>query len=352
ERFVELPHPAPISLVTAYVQATAECSPTYRAERVSSICKLAIEAKLDASGAFSTGSSGIAVANSHGVFAYETRTGTDLKVVMTGEDSSGFAQRTSMDVTSVDGEAAGREAIDRAIRGRGPMDPEPGQYTVVLEEYAVAEMLDYLSYVAFGGLAFVEERSLFADHLGERLFGENVTIVDDARARDTLARSFDAEGVSSQAVTIVDAGVARGVVHDSYSGALAGTGSTGHALPAPNTFGAFAGHLRLSPGNADRSSMASGIERGLWVTRFHYVNIADPKRAILTGMTRDGTFLIEHGECTRPVRNLRFTQSVPEALSSVRAIASQTKSVESFLGADVVPAVVIDGFTFSSATVG
>jgi len=351
ERFVSLPSPAPITPTGTYVDATAECSPTYRAERVAAICRLSIESNLDASGAFSTGSSTIAIANSHGVFGYERRTGSDLKIVMTGEDSSGFAERTSMNVDSIDAEAAGREAIDRAIRGRNPIDPEPGQYTVVLEEYAVAEMLDYLSYVAFGGLAYIEERSVFAGRMGERLFGENVTIVDDPRAVDTLARSFDAEGVPSQAVTIVADGVARAVVHDSYSGALAGTGSTGHGLPAPNTFGAFAGHLRLQPGTADRDSLARGIDRGLWVTRFHYVNIADPKRAILTGMTRDGTFLIENGQCTRPVRNLRFTQGVPEALSSVRTIASQTKTIESFLGADVVPAVVIDGFTFTSATV-
>jgi PmbA protein len=352
ERFHSLPSPSPIKPTDAYLSATAECTPTYRAERVAAICKLSIEADLDASGAFSTGSTAIAIANSHGIFGYERRTGSDLKIVMTGEDSSGWAERTAMDVSSIDTEAAGREAIDRAVRGRNPIDPEPGQYTVVLEEYAVAEMLDYLSYVAFSGLAFVEERSLFAGRLGDRLFGENITIVDDPRAVDTLARSFDGEGVPSQSVTIVDAGVARGVVHDSYSGALVGTGSTGHGLFAPNTFGAFAGHLRLKAGNADRSTLASGIGRGLWVTRFHYVNIADPKRAILTGMTRDGTFLIENGELTRPVRNLRFTQGVPEALSNVRSIASETRTVESFAGADVVPAVVIDGFTFTSATVG
>jgi PmbA protein len=352
ERFHSLPSPSPITPAIAYVGATADCSPTYRAERVAAICKLAIDANLAASGAFSTGSSAIAIANSLGLFAFERRTGSDLKIVMTGADSSGWAESTAMDVTAIDAEAAGREAIDRAIRGGNPIAPEPGQYTVVLEEYAVAEMLDYLSYVAFGGLAFIEERSLFAGRLGERLFGENITIIDDPRAGDTLARSFDGEGVPSQAVTIVDSGIARAVVHDSYSAALAGTESTGHGLPAPNTFGAFAGHLRLAPGNADRDRLVQGIDRGLWVTRFHYVNIADPKRAILTGMTRDGTFLIENGECTRPVRNLRFTQGVPEALSSVRAIASETKTIESFLGADVVPAVVIDGFTFTSATVG
>jgi predicted Zn-dependent protease len=352
ERFVSLPASALIQPVSTFVQATAECSPVYRAERVAEICRLSVDAKLDGSGAFSTGVSSVAIANSRGVFAFETRTVSNLKIVMTGEDSSGYAERSSMDVTSMDTEAAGREAIDRALRSRRPIDLEPGRYTVVLEEYAVGEMLDYLSYVAFSGLAFVEERSLFAGRLCEQIFGSNVTIIDDPRAVDGLAMSFDFEGVPTRPVTIVEAGVARAVVHDSYSGALTGTGSTGHGLPAPNTFGPFAGHLRLSPGQVDRATLASGIERGIWVTRFHYVNVADPKRAILTGMTRDGTFLIEQGECTRPVRNLRFTQSIPEALSSVRAIASETRTVESFFGTDVVPAIVVDGFSFTSATVG
>lgn len=352
ERFTSLPRPASIVPATTYAQATADCSPTYRAERVATICKLAIEAQLDASGAFSTGSNTVAIANSQGVFAYEHRSSADLKIVMTGSDSSGFAERTTMDVTTIDAESAGQEAIDRAVRGRNPMDLEPGTYTVVLEEYAVAELLDYLSYVAFSGLAYAEDRSLFAGRLGEQIFGTNVTIVDDPRAADTIAMSFDFEGVPTQPVTIVDRGIARAVVHDSYSAALAGAQSTGHGLPAPNTFGPFAGHLRLAPGTVDRDTLAQGIDRGLWVTRFHYVNIADPKRAILTGMTRDGTFLIEHGQVTRPVRNLRFTQSVPEALNQVRAVASSTRTIESFFGADVVPAVCIDGFTFTSATVG
>jgi PmbA protein len=352
ERYAGLPAPQTISPVQAFVAETAECTPAFRAAQVAAICKMSLVDGLDASGAFSTGVTGVAIGNSNGLFAYEQRTHSDLLTVMTGESSSGYAQRTSMNVAEIDGEAAGREAIDRAVRGRNPIDIEPGTYTVVLEEYAVAEMLDYLSYVAFSGLAFAEKRSLFADHLGEQLFGANITLIDDPRSPASLASSFDYEGVPTRAVTVIDHGVAAAVVHDSMSAALAGSQSTGHGLPAPNTFGPLAGHLILSPGDRDRASLAQGIERGLWITRFHYVNVADPKRAVLTGMTRDGTFLIEHGELTKPVRNLRFTQSVPDALRCVSALSSQTKTIESWVGANVVPALAIDQFTFTSATVG
>lgn len=352
ERFQGLPGPRPIVPVPGFVEATSQCTPAYRAQQVSSICRLAIDQQLDASGAFSTGAYAVAVASSAGVFAYETRSGADLKIVILGDDTSGYAERTAMDVRTIDAESAAREAIDRAERGRSPADLEPGVYPVVLEEYAVSTLLDYLSYVAFGGLAFIEGRSLFAGHLGEQLFGTNVTIIDDPRSPATLPMSFDYEGQPTQSVTIVDRGVARAVVHDSYSAALAGTVSTGHALPAPNTFGPFAGHLHLVPGVTPRAELLDGIDRGIWVTRFHYVNVADPKRAILTGMTRDGTFLIERGQLTRPVRNLRFTQSVPEALSAVRAIGRETRTIESWLGADVVPALALEAFNFTSATVG
>lgn len=352
ERYPGLPTPQAITLVNTYVTATAECSPAYRAAQVAAICKLSLVDGLIASGAFSTGVSGVGIGNSNGLFAYEQRTHSDLLTVMTGETSSGYAQCTSMNVAEIDGEAAGREAIDRALRGKNPIDVEPGTYAVVLEEYAVAEMLDYLSYVAFSGLAFAEHRSLFADHLGEQLFGANITLIDDSRSPTSLAASFDFEGVPTQRVTLIERGIASAVVHDSMSAVMVGAQSTGHGLPAPNTFGPLAGHLHLTPGDRDRTTLAQGIDWGLWVTRFHYVNVADAKRAVLTGMTRDGTFLIERGELTKPVRNLRFTQSVPDALRCVSAIGSQTRTIESWVGANVVPALAIDQFTFTSATVG
>ena len=109
-------------------------------------------------------------------------------------------------------------------------------------------------------------------------------------------------------------------------------------------------NLFLAPGDADEKALLAGIERGLWITRFHYVNVVHPTQTILTGMTRDGTFLIENGRITRPVRNLRFTQSVLEALSHVEAIGRERRMLRTQVGGTCVPALRIAGFNFTSVT--
>ena len=141
------------------------------------------------------------------------------------------------------------------------------------------------------------------------------------------------------------------MVHDAATAGRAGTVSTGHALPAPNTYGPYAWNLFMAPGNASRDDLLAGIELGVWVTRFHYVNAVHPKKAVLTGMTKDGTFLIEKGQVTRPILNLRFTQAIPEAFSAVEAISAETKLVPGdFFGASRVPALRIGRFTFTGIT--
>ncbi|HEX6138984.1 MAG TPA: metallopeptidase TldD-related protein, partial [Candidatus Limnocylindria bacterium] len=143
-------------------------------------------------------------------------------------------------------------------------------------------------------------------------------------------------------------------VHDSATAARAGVPSTGHALPAPNTFGPLTWNLFMAPGSSSKATMLAGMERGIWVTRFHYVNIVHPRRAVLTGMTKDGTFLVENGRIVRPIRNLRFTQAIPEAFSAISAISSETRLVGAeYSGINArVPALRIDRFAFTGATAG
>jgi predicted Zn-dependent protease len=185
---------------------------------------------------------------------------------------------------------------------------------------------------------------------GERLVGENVSLWDDGLDPRGVPMAFDFEGVPKQRVDFFDHGVARSVVYDSFTAGREGKQSTGHALPAPNTWGPMPLNLFLAAGDADPAGLLRGIERGLWVTRFHYVNVVHPTRAILTGMTRDGTFLIENGELTRPVHNLRFTQSALDALSSVEAIGRDAVMLQDEVGGTCVPALRIGSFAFSSAT--
>ena len=126
--------------------------------------------------------------------------------------------------------------------------------------------------------------------------------------------------------------------------------STGHGLPAPNPYGPFPLNMVMAPGTATREDLIGGLDRGLLVTRFHYTNPVHPKLAIVTGMTRDGTFLVEGGRIVGPVRNLRFTQSYLDALAGTVAVGRDRRTLRGFLGGVVVPAVRIDGWTFTGAT--
>jgi len=348
--FRSLPGPAPIPTVESFFPETASCPPEERARRVGTICRLARERGLRASGALSTGWSELGVANSLGVRAYFPFTRAELNTVIMGESGSGHATAVAADLKDLDEEAIGREAIEKALRSTNPIELPPGEYEVVLEEYAVATMLNYMAYLGFSAMALQEGRSFM--RLGERIVGPEVTIWDDGLDPSGLPLPFDFEGVPKQRVDLIVQGVAQAVVYDSYTaGREEGRSSTGHALPAPNTFGPLPLNLFMAPGSTPRQELGRSIERGLWVTRFHYVNPVHPKQAILTGMTRDGTFLIENGEITRPVKDLRFTQSALEALSEVVAISRETRLVSGFLGGIRVPALHLRRFRFTGATI-
>ena len=353
--FQSLPEPLPAEPVEAYVGATADCSPEERAGAVSTICTMSREKELEAAGAFSTGAEELLVANSLGgdLSAYHCGTAANLLTVIMSDTGSGHAAATAADVRELDAEAVGKEAVQKAIRSRNPVAIEPGAYTVILEEEAVADMLTYLAYMGLGALAVQEERSFMNGHFGEQITGENITIWDDGHDPRGLMFSFDFEGVPKQRVTFIEKGIARAVAYDSFTaGREEGQVSTGHSLPAPNTFGPFPVNLFMAPGGATKEEMLASTERGIWVTRFHYTNILHPVKTILTGMTRDGTFLIEDGEITQPVKNLRFTQSVLEAFARAEMLGSELKLIMAHWNGFglCVPPMKIRDFEFTGAT--
>jgi predicted Zn-dependent protease len=273
-----------------------------------------------------------------------------LTVMMDGNGASGYAQATGTDVRAIDATAVGEEAADKALRSRDAQDLEPGSYPVILEEYAVATILEYLSWMGFSALALEEGRSFM--ELGRQVMGTNASIWDDGLDPSGLPTAIDFEGVPKRRVNLIVDGVAQAVVHDTATAQRAGVRSTGHGLPAPNAFGPMAWNLFMAPGSSSKEAMLGGIERGVWVTRLHYVNIVHAKRGILTGMTKDGTFLIEDGRITRPIRNLRFSQSIPDAFSAIDAIGEETRLVAAeYSGITArVPALRIAAFGFTGAT--
>jgi predicted Zn-dependent protease len=345
-----LPEPTPIRELTAgWSESTAAATPEQRAAGVGAVIAAADAAGVRAFGSFSTGAEHLAVANSHGIRALQRRTNAQLlTVAMAGDSGSGYAEQASVDVTAIDAEAIGREAAEKAHSTANPVAVEPGDWSVVLEEYAVVDLLSMLAYMGFSALAVQEERS-FAEP-GKVIGSELVTIVDDATEPGAMPMAFDYEGVAKQKVVLVERGVCRDVVYDAQTGARGGHPSTGHGLPAPNSYGPFPLNMVMSAGSTSRGALVGEMERGLLVTRFHYTNPVHPKLAIVTGMTRDGTFLVEGGKIVGPVRNLRFTQSYLAALAGVVAVGRERRTVRGDFGGVLVPAVRIDGWTFTGAT--
>jgi predicted Zn-dependent protease len=351
DEFVSLPEPAgPIpDLPAAFAAGTAEATPELRAEGVRAVIAAADEAGVTAYGSFATTTEAIAVANSLGIRASAERTTSQLITVSMGPDGgTGYAEAAAVDATSIDPAALGREAADKARATAHAVSIEPGDYPVVLEEYAVVDLLDMLGYLGFSALAVQEGRS-FAEP-GRRVGSELVDIWDDGADPDGLPMAFDYEGVPKQRVSLIEHGICRDVVYDSQTAARAGVRSTGHGLPAPNSYGPFPLNMVLGTGSASRGELIGGLERGLLVTRFHYTNPVHPKLAIVTGMTRDGTFLVEGGRIVGPVKNLRFTQSYLDALAGVEAIGSERRCLRGFLGGVVTPAIRIASWTFTGGT--
>jgi len=319
--FCSLPEPEPIGEIDSYIGATAESTPKERALGAKEILDRSERTGLEAAGAFSTEAQEIMIANSLGVRAYHRGTVASVMSVVMGKTGSGYAAEASIDVRELNPAKVGEIAVDKALRSADPTDIEPGEYTVILEEEAVADMVF-------------------------------ITIWDDGLDPRGIPLPFDFEGVPKQKVVLIENGIAKAVVYDTFTAKREGKSSTGHSLPAPNTFGPIPVNLFMAPGTATKEEMVAATERGIWVTRFHYTNPVHPVKTILTGMTRDGTFLIENGKITRPLKNLRFTQSILDAFANADMLTSELKMVKSDWGsmATCAPAARIHGFTFTGTT--
>jgi PmbA protein len=328
-------------------ESTRNCTPGKRAELVEEALTIAKNNKLTMAGALETGITEIFVANTHSPVSVSVSTDIKANMVLMALDSSGYAAWVGRDLTELDMAGLARIAAEKAEASRKPGNLEPGQYTVILEPAAVADMLSFLGYVGLGALSVQEKRSFICGHFGEQLVDEKVTLWDDGKDKRTLGPTFDFEGVPKQKVVFFDHGTASGVVYDTRTAAREGKNSTGHALPAPNPHGPLPLNIFLETGDTPIDEMIAQTERGIYITRFHYTNIEEPMRAVFTGMTRDGTFLIENGRLACGLKNLRFTQSIVDALNAVQAVGEKPALVDAFLGACHCPALMIRDFNIT-----
>lgn len=350
--FPGLPAGGPAERPTRAHMSTRRFGPHERGEAVRTIIAQSSRRGCVAAGTVGINDAVVAVANTVGADACMPTTACNATVLSTGPDgSSGWSSFFSTDASDMAPEALGDRAATLALRTAGARSLEPGSYTVVLSPEAVADVVRFLGWYGMSAKAVEEGRSFMAGHMGEKLLSPLVTISDDALDSTASGLTFDYEGVPKKAVTLIEAGVATAAVTDSYWAAKTGRPNTGHALPAPNSMGPLPLDLVMAPGRSSVEEMIASVERGVYVTRFHYVNIEDPVRATLTGMTRDGTLMIESGRLTYPVRNLRFTQSAVEALANVRSVGSDVVALGEDDGMSVrVPALALDGFSFTGQT--
>jgi predicted Zn-dependent protease len=321
-------------------------SPDEMAESVSKIVKIAQNYNLLTAGYVSLSTFNLGVFNSHNLTSLGRTQVAEIAITMSKEESSGYSEGMGKQFSYIDYEKLAQIAAEKAIKSSKPKELPPGKYTVLLEPNAVAEMILYLAYMGLDGKKFIEGRSFMSGKIGEKITGENITLVDDAYHSENLFFKFDLEGVPKEKVVLIENGIAKNVVYDSYYAHKIGKTSTGHSEGQVGGQRIFPTHMVLKKGKDKVEELIKKIDKGLLITRFWYSRIIDPDKTLITGMTRDGTFWIENGEIKYGVKNLRYTINILETFKNVIGISQEWKLVNNIL----VPTLLIKDFNFSDKT--
>ncbi len=345
EDFTGLPESTESPAVEGFRQTTAEASPSDRANAVWMINKAAAMRDMTTAGAFRTILNQVAVMNSLGTEKYFEGTKAEFSLTVSADDGrSGYAIAFDRDFANINPGELAETAIDKALRSENPTELDSGQYTVVLEPAAVGQLLLFLAFMGFGSRTFVQRRSFMAGSLGEQLTSELITVRDNVYHPRMQGVPFDYEGVTRRKVDLIVNGIARGVVSDSRDARKLGKESTGHAHIATNSFTPYPKHMVMEPGATPLDDLVGSTPRGIYITHFWYVNYLNPMRTMVTGLTRDGTFLIENGEVTKPIVNMRMNQSILEALTNCRMLSRERKLYPQYSVVMLVPYAKIDNF--------
>jgi PmbA protein len=360
--YPRLPAPTEVEPSDGFDPATAELDPAVAGAALRAAFEACAERSLEAFGIWTAAAVETAIASSAGTRAREEVTDAYMKVIARDPGGrSGWGSAAAVAASGLDPAAIAARAVGKVAREE-PVDLEPGEYPVVLEPEAVGELLDFLGFLGFNGLSHAEGRGALEGRIGERVGAPAIHVDDAPRAPGTLPHGFDLEGIPKTPLPLIRDGVAHAVVHDTRSAARAGgdARSTGHATaPGGSSFGPHPTNLVLGGGDAaDEAALVAPVERGIYVTRFWYVNVVREKETLLTGMTRDGTFLIEDGRIGRPLRDVRFTDSVLRILEATEALTAAPRLVAEadfygrrFASGVVCPALRAGGFRITGQTV-
>lgn len=335
--------------VQRFVPATAALTAEDRARAVKRTCDLAGKNGQVAAGIFSSGQTQTLLSNSRGLVASYRQTQAEFSVTMQQGSAASWAKANAGDVRQIDPVVLAKTASDKVRMAQDPVELAPGRYTVILEPAAVLDLVGFLFY-DFAATAVEDKRSCFSGRVGELLLGKNITITDDVFHPEQLGAPYDGEGVPRERVVLVDQGVIKNLVYSRRSAKKAKRKPTGHGFTLPNDYGEAPMNVVVAGGKSSVAEMIASTDRGLLVTRLWYIREVDPYEKIMTGMTRDGLYLVEKGKVSKAVRNFRFNQSVLEMLRNVELLgpAHRASGEESF--EMVVPAMKVQQFHMSEVT--
>jgi predicted Zn-dependent protease len=349
------------SLPSRYFAQTAALGPAERAIAVQKIVEIARRNRLTTAGIFSTAETVEGIFNSRGLSDWHRQTAAEISITMLAADSSGWQKFNSPDVANLDPVLLAETAAQKAVESAGPREIPPGKYTVILEPAAVLDMVGFMFW-DFGGLALLDQRSFLNERVGTQIFGNNIDITDDVTHPLQSGCPFDGEGMRRQKIQLVENGVVRRLVYarasaermkkSGFKDKVGLIEATGHGFPLPNEMGEAPINIVFGTPKDPKTveQMIATTERGVLVTRLWYIREVDPYEKILTGMTRDGTFLVEEGTIRHGVRNFRFNQSLISMLSNVEqmSVPVRASGEESF--DMVVPAMKVRDFNFTEVT--
>jgi PmbA protein len=348
-RLLPMPAKQRYRTVDRFVKATAALTPEERARAVRLACDWASKKGQVAAGIFSSGQSQTTVGNSRGLFATYCETHSQFSITMQEDPAASWAKADSADVREIHPQELAERAGKRARLAVKTSELAPGRYTVILEPAAVLDLVGFMFY-DFAATAVEDKRSCLNNRIGKQLFGKNISISDDVFHPRQKGAPFDGEGMPRQKVLLVDRGVPKNLVYSRASAKIARKKPTGHGFALPNEYGEAPMNLVFSGGDSSVEKMVASTDRGLLVTRLWYIREVDPYEKVMTGMTRDGLFLVENGKLTGAVRNFRFNQSLLDMLNHVELMSPAVRATGEESFEMVVPAMKIGKFHFSEVT--
>ncbi len=344
-----MPGPQKYPKLHRYFETTARVTPADRARAIAEVVAMAARDGRTAAGIFSTGATQSAIANSRGLFVCHEQTRAEFSMTVLEGDSSGWAKANAADVAAIDPRALAARAAQKAEASRAPREIAPGRFTVILEPAAVLDLVGSLFY-DFAATAVLDQRSCLTERLGKQVMGQNITLWDDVCHPLQLGAPFDGEGLPRQKVLLVERGVPRSLVYARATAKKMNAKPTGHGIPLPNEWGEAPVNLVFEGGESSLDEMIASTDHGILVTRCWYIREVDPYEKVLTGMTRDGTFLVEGGQAVAGIRNFRFNQGVLEMLSDVEVLGPAVRASGEEAFEMVVPAMKVRNFHFTEVT--